>query len=372
MDGFKNTTRMRTFTSNAEVARTAGRTVSRVPSFAQGGRVFARGGHAPDKIDGEHDIEQVDPNHAEKDMHGHGLVHRDNPQSTQELEEGGGRSSLRSGYAKGGKTTHFHVHKHYHTGGKTSTKSRSYGAAEKAAERQVEGAGPMMATGGTRNPMKSGGKSKIHIKAKNRGALHRDMGVPQGQKIPKSKIRSKLAHDKASGNTKGIKRDVFALNFGHKGHADGGHIHDETHIPPSYPDYATGGTINPMATGGTMNCLSAGGGPYGGMATGGTINPMAVGGMPNRGVMVGAPPGGSALGTLGPARPPMGRPMPGGRPMPPTRPPIGAGVRPVMRAQGGPAVAKEARSAAKAAIREHVAYPAPKGHKGLGRMIGKG
>jgi len=56
---------------------------------------------------------------------------------------------------------------------------------------------------------------KRSIKIKHPGALHRDMGIPQGQKIPKSKIRAKLTRDKKSGNTTGEKRDVFALNFGH-------------------------------------------------------------------------------------------------------------------------------------------------------------
>ena len=56
------------------------------------------------------------------------------------------------------------------------------------------------------------GVKKILIK--HPGALHRDMGVPQGQKIPRGKIRAKLARDKKSGNTTGVKRDVFALNFG--------------------------------------------------------------------------------------------------------------------------------------------------------------
>lgn len=362
MDGFKNTTRMRTFTSSADVGRTAGRTVGFVRSFAQGGSVrgFARGGHAKDKIDGEHDVTQVDPNHADRDMHGHGLVHREEP-TTDELGEAGGTSPLKSGYAKGGKPAkHFHVHHHYHSGGKTNTKSKHYGGAEKEAERQVEGAGPMMATGGTRNTLKGGGKSKIHIKAKNKGALHRDMGVPEGKKIPKGAIRSKLARDKAHHNTKGVKRDVFALNFGH---AEGGHIHDDTHIPSNYPDYATGGTINE---------LSAGGGAYGGMATGGTINPMAVGGMPQRGVMVGAPPGGSALagppgampgqgGALAARRAAlMGRPMPGA-----------IGARPIMRAGGGKVSATEARSIARGEVGRHVGKPAPMGHKGLAKMIDK-
>lgn len=201
---------------------------------------------------------------------GHSQVQR-RVQPTMELETGGGKTPLNAGYAKGGNAAkHFHVHKHiYAKGGKVKTISKSY-------LRQVEGAAAMQAeqggntnanggftpgsTGGSRSKFAKGGKSKIHIKEKNRGALHRDMGVPQGKEIPRSAIRSKLAHDKASGNTKGVKRDVFALNFGHKGHASGGHIHDDTH--EIAPDYATGGTINRVATGGTINRLGAGGALY--------------------------------------------------------------------------------------------------------------
>lgn len=313
MDGFKNTTRMRTFSSSADVGRTAGRTVSRVQSFARGGAVrrFAEGGTVGG-LDESWDHER------NENPNGNALVQRTGTQSTQELEEGGGRSPLRSGYAKGGKTQHFHVHKHYHEGGKIRTVSKSYtkGAkgAERAAEKQVEGADPMMA---------KGGKPFGHIK---KGALHKDMGVPQGKKIPTGKIKSKLAHDKASGNTKGVKRDVFALNARKFHHAEGGHIHDETHIPSSYPDYAMGGTINPMATGGTLNP----------MATGGTLNPMNAGG---------AAYGGMAMGGM--AGPPLARPMPGS-PVAPSGAlaarraalagravPGAVGARPLMRSRGG-------------------------------------
>lgn len=56
-----------------------------------------------------------------------------------------------------------------------------------------------------------GGKKSPFGKIK-KGALHKDMGIPQGQKIPVGAIRAKLARDKASGNSKGVKRDVFAIN----------------------------------------------------------------------------------------------------------------------------------------------------------------
>lgn len=67
-----------------------------------------------------------------------------------------------------------------------------------------------------------GGKKGPSIK---KGALHKDMGIPQGKKIPVGAIRSKLARDKASGNSKGVKRDVFAINAKTK-FADGGHVNN--------------------------------------------------------------------------------------------------------------------------------------------------
>lgn len=53
-------------------------------------------------------------------------------------------------------------------------------------------------------------KSKIKIKKSHRGLLHKDLDVPQGQKIP----RAKLVKAKNSKNPKVRKRANFALNFG--------------------------------------------------------------------------------------------------------------------------------------------------------------
>ncbi len=52
----------------------------------------------------------------------------------------------------------------------------------------------------------------IDIKSSMRGQLHRDMGVPAGKKISVASLMKKKSKDKASGNTVGLKRDVFALN----------------------------------------------------------------------------------------------------------------------------------------------------------------
>lgn len=351
MKGFRNSTRMQSGHDFSKL----GQTVGRVQRFATGGPVH----HAHDKIDTQTGNPQVDP--MRSDMHGHSTVQREIPTSQFDAEHGG-KSPLRPGYAKGG-AKHFHVHKHYHSGGKVKTVSKSYGAeTERAAEREVEGAGPMMskggkyATGGTRDKLAKGGKPFGNIK---KGALHKDMGIAKGKKIPVSKLRSKLAHDKATHNTKGIKRDVFALNAKTKfHHAEGGHIHDSTHVPHGGPDYATGGTIN------TYN---AGGAAYGGMATGGTANPLAAGGMPVR-------PGSAPLGALAALRgPSQGLPMPAHPAALPARPT----ARPLMRAGGG-GVHKDAsqdrpmmQKIAKEAVSRHVAHAAPTGHRGLGRMLKK-
>lgn len=302
MDGFKNSTRMRTFTSGADVQRTAGRTVGRVQSFARGGAVrrFAEGGTVGGLDESWEHERNENPN-------GNALVERETP-VTEELDKGGGRSPLRSGYAKGGKTKHFHVHKHYHEGGKIRTETKSYKAAEKEAERQVEGAGPMMAKGG------------IHIKKANKGKLHSKLGVAKGKKIPLGKIK-KAEHSPSPSLRKEAQ---FADNARKFHHANGGHIHEQTHIPSNYPDYATGGTIDALSTGGTLNPMNSGGSAYGGMATGGTANPLALGGMPGR-------PGLASTGVAGPtAALAARRAALAGRPMP------GAiGARPLMRARGG-------------------------------------
>ena len=52
------------------------------------------------------------------------------------------------------------------------------------------------------------------IKPSHRGLLHKEMGIPQGKKISIAALMKKKARDKREGNTAGLKRDVFALNFG--------------------------------------------------------------------------------------------------------------------------------------------------------------
>jgi hypothetical protein len=309
-------------------------------------------------------------------MHGNSATQRSNP-PTRELEDHGGKTPLTAGFAAGGdtlslpgtarrglakqagagqsKARHFHVHHHhYEKGGGVKTHTKSYETrAARAVESQRSEPSPGVAMpaqallgeaklGKARHSMgghtdashvhdctqvpaggpdyAKGGKTKIHIKPKNRGALHRDMGVPQGQKIPKNKIRAKLAHDKAAGNAKGVKRDVFALNFG-KGHAEGGKVG-----------------------------MNAGGAMY---APGGPVAPPMMGG--------GAQPPG-ALAQL--AARPRGFPMRPALPM--HRPVAMPGPQPIMRAAGGTV---PMRKVAQEEIRKHVAYPTPRGHKGLGEAL---
>jgi hypothetical protein len=52
-------------------------------------------------------------------------------------------------------------------------------------------------------------KVSFHLK---HGALHHDLGIPAGQKIPASVERKDLSKAKASGNTTEQRRLQFALN----------------------------------------------------------------------------------------------------------------------------------------------------------------
>lgn|ERR1700761_1159248 len=219
MKGFKNTTR----------------TVS--------GHSFANGG----PVGGVADFHS--------NLHGSALVRRETPSNEME-REGGGRGPLTPGYSKGGKAKHFHVHKHYHAkGGKVRTDSRSYKGAEREAERQVEGASPMMAEGGHIHddtsipadyPDYAKGGKWIAGATKNKGALHRALHVPEGKKIPAKKL-VQAAHSK---NPTMRKRAALAETLG------------------KMPHKATGGTINEYNAGGAL------------YATGGTANRLAPGGQP--------------------------------------------------------------------------------------------
>ncbi len=70
-----------------------------------------------------------------------------------------------------------------------------------------------MASNRTKRPSQSKQLSSrlgIHIKPSHKGLLHKDLGVPQGEKIPKEKIDKALHSSSAAVR----KRANFARNFG--------------------------------------------------------------------------------------------------------------------------------------------------------------
>lgn len=52
------------------------------------------------------------------------------------------------------------------------------------------------------------------IKPSHKGLLHKELGVPQGQKIPASRLNAAAAKAKSTGNAKLAKQVNFAKNFG--------------------------------------------------------------------------------------------------------------------------------------------------------------
>jgi hypothetical protein len=306
MKGFKDSTRTmqgHNFGKSHGFSHSTGGTINRL---AQGGKVGGLTEH-------------------ESDLNGHSAVQR-SESSTQELAEHGGKTPLTSGYKHGGKVVHKHFHVHHHgKGGKIHTKSY-----EREAEHKAEGGHIYDDTRPEPPDYAKGGKPKHWIAGatKNKGALHRALHVPEGEKIPAKKL-AKAEHSK---NPTMRKRAALAETLKGMQHK------------------ATGGTINPVATGGTINRLNAGGALY---ATGGTINRLAMGAQPVvQGRAMPMPTRAVPQGVLGQMA---ARPM-----MPAARPAAMPAGRPIMRAQGGMTVA------------EHVRSPAPMGHKGMGSFVRRG
>lgn len=52
----------------------------------------------------------------------------------------------------------------------------------------------------------------IAIKPSKQGALHKDLGIPEGEKISDERLSSALKSAKSSGNKQLAKRIVFAQN----------------------------------------------------------------------------------------------------------------------------------------------------------------
>lgn len=178
---------------------------------------------------------------------GNSGVKRSKP-TTESEKTLGGKSELNSGYAHGGKVVH--VHQHYHNGKRMPSKRQIEKARRKAEGGLISsgtagvklGQNATAKTSGRATPSRSGFRKGGNIGPIKKGALHKQMGIPRGEKIGKARLQ-KAKH---SSSPQERKRANFALNM----------------------NKATGGTINPRATGGTINRY----------ATGGTQNPMNCGG----------------------------------------------------------------------------------------------
>jgi len=210
----------------------------------QMGHNFAQGGHV-----GSMPFAREHPLRPTASDVGNSGVKRSQP-TTESEKTLGGKTELNSGYAHGGKVVH--VHQHYHNGKRMPSK-RAIEKARRKAEGGLIGSGTAgvklgknassgsKGTPSVRSTFKKGGK----IGPIDKGKLHRNLGIPQGQKIGKARLRS--AKNSASPAVR--KEANFALNMNK---ATGGTINPR----------ATGGTINPMATGGTQNPMNCGGAMY--------------------------------------------------------------------------------------------------------------
>ena len=238
-------------------------------------------GAGPGRVEGLTD--HGNPN--DSGMAGHAGINRQVP-STVNDEEHGGKSPLNPGYAKGGG---FHVHKHYHMGGKVKTVSKSYGGfggsmqgSKKVGAKTRNGGFPSgstgasrpklkkggwatggtrncMATGGTRNPVKKGGG--MHIKPGNKGKFTKKMTGSKSGHLTGSDVQRGL-HSSSPETRKeanfarmarrGFKKLARGGSAGHTHHiscetgpehefARGGHIHDNTEVIA--PNYGAGGAL---------------------------------------------------------------------------------------------------------------------------------
>jgi hypothetical protein len=204
---------------------------------------------------------------------------------------------------------------------------KPYGEDHGLVRRQVPATEELKDAGGT-SPLKSGyakgGKSKTHFH------VHKHYHAKGGR-------THSVSHSYSTA-------EKHAETF-----AEGGHVHDCTQIPAGGTDYKRGGKTKPVRK-------NAGGALYG---RGGATSKLAMGGVP-----LGGTPAVGALGRMAlrpqglPARtgPAMRRPvaMPGPAPV----------AAPVARAKGG-----SMRQIAHQEVAKHVNYPAPKGHKGLGKRL---
>jgi hypothetical protein len=90
--------------------------------------------------------------------------------------------------------------------------------------------------------------SSIKIKKSKQGSLHKHLGVPQGKKIPASKLKIKSTDSPAI-----RKKKQFAINAKKWKHEEGGLI----------PEYSWGGVLADTAAGAGMGAMA--GAPLGGI-----------------------------------------------------------------------------------------------------------
>jgi hypothetical protein len=170
-----------------------------------------------------------------------------------------------------------------------------------------------------RTGKKDGGGKWIQSAIKHPGALHKELHVPEGEKIPAKKLE-KAAH---SDNPKLAKRANLAKTLGRMHRATGGEVFSGEGYPGKVPGVVPGGR-SPHARGGkagkgktNINILIGAGKPAE-MAP----NPMGGPTPPPGGVPVpvpppaGGPPGGAPMPMPMPMPGPAGPPGPPGMPMP--------------------------------------------------------
>lgn len=97
----------------------------------------------------------------------------------------------------------------YKKGGDVGRESRAYGGSVDTGE-PIETGLPYKKGGATRRCNHAEGE-EIHIK--HPGALHREMGIPEGTKIPMRKLQEEKVKAKRDGDKTLMKRVVFAENF---------------------------------------------------------------------------------------------------------------------------------------------------------------
>jgi hypothetical protein len=213
-------------------------------------------------------------------------VERRSPRPTDELEQLGGKGTLTPGYARGGSAKHFHVHKHYYTGGKVRTESKRYGTSKKrhpSAQAQADAERRAEAT-----------------VAPQPQPLLPQNGSPQQPYMARGGRVRKARGGKVGRGFKPTGGRRHATLKGTHDHTDATPVRDWKMSAPWSRDSGTSGTRNRLATGGTINRLARGGktavrvrqppAKSAGMGTGSTRNRKAAGGALYR--------GGGALGRL--------------------------------------------------------------------------